>query len=32
MKNIQNLNTYKKGYTDFCRQTSAYPQNSYILS
>ncbi len=26
MENIQNLISYKKGYIDFCRQTSSSPQ------
>ncbi len=31
MKNIQNFNTYKKGYTNFCRQMPPSPENSYVL-
>ncbi len=29
MKNIRNLISYKKGYTDFGRQTPPFPQNGY---
>ncbi len=30
-KNIQNVNAYKKGYIDFCRQVPASPQNRHAL-
>ncbi len=32
MKQIQNLISYNKVYTDFCRQTPPSPQNDHILS
>ncbi len=31
MKNTKNVDAHKKGYTDFCRQTSPSPQNGHVL-
>ncbi len=31
MKNIQNVNTNKNGYTEFCHQTPFSPQNGQVL-
>ncbi len=31
IKNIQNLISYKKGCTDFCRQMPPFPQNGHVL-
>ncbi len=31
MKNIQNVDAYKKGYIDFCRQMLLSPQNCHVL-
>ncbi len=31
MKNIQNVNTNKNGYTDFCNQTPLSPQNGQVF-
>ncbi len=33
MKNIQNVNAYKKGYIDFCRQATPPPshQKGHVL-
>ncbi len=32
MKNLQNLNSYRKGYVDFCYQTLASHQNGHVLT
>ncbi len=32
MKNIQNVNAYKKSYTNFCPQTPSSSQKGYALS
>ncbi len=31
MKNIQNVDAYKKGYIDFCRQMPPSPQNDHVF-
>ncbi len=31
MKNIQNLIFYKKGYINFCRQTTPSSQSGHVL-